>query len=175
MPDVARVKGELTKEFDILEIEVSTLAETFKETSFFGHVSNFPNAHYGYLMVCMGKIDVLSSYWTGKAGNGSGQTKRMVSFMDRYLYPGKTAEHRVSVQMFRHTLMHTGALRFLYDKKADTRYTWRVYFGEGLSSGEHYTITAQDARYQDQLMTLGVSTGCTHHNSESGRNRLWHY
>lgn len=161
MPDVLRVRENLTKEFDTLEFEVAKLVETFKATNFFGHQSNFPHAHYGYLTVCMGKIDLLSSFWTGKVGQGSDQTKRMIAFMERHLHPGKTAEHRVAVQMFRHTLMHTGALRFLYNKNTDIRYTWRVFFGEGLSPGEHYTTTTHDPQYQDQLMALGVSTGST--------------
>jgi hypothetical protein len=108
----------------------------------------------------MGKIDVLSSYWSGQVGS-SGQTRRMASFMDRYLYPGRTDEHQVAVQMFRHTLMHTGALRFLYDRTTDTRYTWRVFFGEGLRPEWHYRITTEDERYQHQLRALAVSTGST--------------
>jgi hypothetical protein len=108
----------------------------------------------------MGWIDVLSSYWSGRLGS-HGQTQRMTSFMDRYLHPGQIEEHRVAVQMFRHTLMHTGALRYLYNRTTDTRYTWRVYFGEGLRPEWHYRITTEDERYQEQLRALPVSTGST--------------
>jgi hypothetical protein len=157
MPDIERVKEELTRELEILEFETSTLARVFAETGFFGHVRNFPNAHHGYLMTCMGRIDVLSSYWSGRVGSRD-QTQRMISFMDRYLYPGRVEEHRVAVQMFRHTLMHTGALRFLYDRASDTRYAWRVYFGEGLRPAWHYRITTEDEQHQEQLRALPVST-----------------
>ena len=34
--------------------------------------------------------------------------------MERYLGGQKVAEHRVAIQLMRHTLMHTGALRYLY-------------------------------------------------------------
>jgi hypothetical protein len=158
MPDVERVKEELTRELKVLEFEILTLARVFAETSFFGHVRNFPNAHHGYLMTCMGRIDVLSSYWSGRVGS-RGQTQRMILFMDRYLHPGRIEEHRVAVQMFRHTLMHTGALQFLYNRTTDTRYTRRVYFGEGLRPEWHYRITTEDEQYQEQLRALPVSTG----------------
>jgi hypothetical protein len=160
MTDVARVKADLAREMDVLEFEVSTLARLFGETQFFNHASNFPNAHYGYLMTCMGRIDVLSSYWSGQVGS-HGQTRRMIDFMDRYLYPGRADEHQVSVQLFRHTLMHTGALRFIYDRTNDTRYTWRVFFGEGLRPEWHYRITTEDEQYQDQLRSPIISTGST--------------
>jgi hypothetical protein len=116
MPNLELVKADLTNEMEILVFEVSTLASVFDKTRFFDHSSNFPNAHYGYLMTCMGKIDVQSSYWSGQVGS-QGQTHRMISFMNRYLYPGRTDEHRVSVQMFRHTLMHTGALSTTSQRK----------------------------------------------------------
>jgi len=160
MPSVVRVREDLSRELEVLELEVSTLSRVFDETRFFGHPSNFPNAHYGYLMACMGKIDVLSSFWSGQLGS-RGQTCRMILFMDRYLHPGRHEEHQVAVQMFRHTLMHTGSLRFLYNRTTKTRYTWRVYFGEGLRPEWHYRITTEDERYQDQLRALAVSTGST--------------
>ena len=75
MLDVALVKEGLIREMEVLEFEVSTLARVFQETQFFGHPSNFPNAHYGYLMTCMGKIDVLSTYWSGlDKADSKGQT-----------------------------------------------------------------------------------------------------
>ena len=109
-------------------------------------------------MACMGKIDLLSAYWQGEV-TSRGQTVRMRSFMDRYLHPGRTEENRVAVQMFRHTLMHTGALRFLYDKTNDVKYTWRVHFGFTFPPNvRHYSITTEDARYQEMLKAVPVST-----------------
>lgn len=160
MPDLGQVRESLSREFEVLEFEVSTLSRVFKETRFFGHPSNFPHAHYGYLMACMAKIDMLSSYWSGQVGS-KGQTQRMRAFMEKYLYPGKAGEIQVAVQMFRHTLMHTGALRFLYDRKADARYTWRVYLDALPPHFTHFTITDEDPTYQDQLLAPVVSTGST--------------
>jgi hypothetical protein len=158
MLEIAKVKEQFTSEFGVLEFEATTLDRAFHETRFFGHPSNFPHAHYGYLMACMGKIDLLSAYWRGEVTH-RGQTARMISFMNRYLHPGKAEENRVAVQMFRHTLMHTGALRFLYDRTNDVKYTWRVHFGFSFPAHiQHYTITTEDAKYQDMLREIPVST-----------------
>jgi hypothetical protein len=44
------------------------------------------------------------------------------------------------------------ALRFLYDEKNETAYTWRIYFGDTFpSSVGHYTLTVEDLLYQDVL------------------------
>ena len=147
MRDINQVKKELTAEMESLVFETATLARVFKETNFHGHPKAFPNAHYGYLMACMGKIDVLSAYHDGRV-TAYGQTQRMISFMDRYLYPGRSEEHKVAVKMFRHTLMHTGALRFIYDPATDTRYTWRVHLDDQLPPASHYTVTIEDSRYR---------------------------
>jgi hypothetical protein len=99
MPEAGRVREGLTREVEDLELEVVTLSRMFEESPrFFGHPRNFPNAHYGYLMTCMGKIDVLSSYWSGQVGS-QGQTRRMISFMDHCLHPGRIEEQIVAVQM----------------------------------------------------------------------------
>jgi hypothetical protein len=73
------------------------------------------------------------------------QTPRMQGFMERYLDAQKADEHRVAIQLMRHTLMHTGSLRFLYDEKNETGYTWRIHFGDTFpTSIGHYTLTAED-------------------------------
>lgn len=51
---------------------------------------------------------------------GASSEPRVQSFMERYLDTQKADEHRVAIQLMRHTLMHTGALRFLYDEKNET-------------------------------------------------------
>lgn len=102
-------------------------------------------------MVCMSKIDLISLYWEGH--NGMHQTERMISFMDKYLHPGKSEENRVAVQMFRHTLMHTGELRFLYNEETKSAFTWRVHFGDKLPSDLHYSITVENKQYQNSLLS----------------------
>jgi hypothetical protein len=63
-------------------------------------------------MAALGQIDTLSVCHGGNVGK---QTPRMIAFLDRYVYPGRLDVHRAVVQMLRHTLMHTGALRYLFD------------------------------------------------------------
>ena len=82
------------------------------------------------------------------------QTKRMVGFLDRYMYPNLPEENEVVVKMFRHILMHTGELRFLAWPSRRTVYTWSNYFGNEWGMTTHYKIDDVDPRYQDQLLSL---------------------
>jgi hypothetical protein len=163
MLDVGQVITELTDEFQTLLFEVDELTRIFQETDFLaqqseillGHRPNFPNAHHGYLMVCLSKIDFLSSLYTGQVGS-RGQTLRMKQFIDKYLYPGRREEQDVAVQLFRHTLIHTGKLRFLYSKKYRAKYTWRVDWFDLPSVRPHFTILLEDEVYQDQLASISI-------------------
>ena len=66
MPDIKQVKTSLTRELEDLEFETSTLScILLMRIGFLITRRNFLNAHYGYLMACMGKIDVLSADWSG--------------------------------------------------------------------------------------------------------------
>jgi hypothetical protein len=100
----------------------------------------------------MGQIDLMSKCEWGPVEPARNQTPRMQGFMERYLDAQKVDEHRVAIQLMRHTLMHTGALRFLYDKKTEIGYTWRIHFGDTFpTSIGHYTFTAEDPQYQGIL------------------------
>jgi hypothetical protein len=65
------------------------------------------------------RVDLLSRYW---AGDGGGQTKRMVGFLDRFLHPGKHDESR------------------LEDRDTGKRYTWRLDFSPETLGHPHYSI-----------------------------------
>lgn len=114
---------------------------------------------YGCVMACMAQIDLLSKYEYGLGEPQGGQTARMRRFMERYIDPNKTAEHRVAVQLFRHTLMHTGELRYLYDQADETAYTWRVHFSDRFpAKTSHYTLTPEDHQYQADLLSAVQGT-----------------
>jgi hypothetical protein len=148
----AEIADELVANATALHYEVSSLAKLFSETAFLGDNRNFPHAHYGYLMACMGQIDLMSKCEWGPVEPPRNQTPRMQGFMERYLDAQKADEHRVAIQLMRHTLMHTGALRFLYEEKTETGYTWRIHFGDTFpKSIGHYTLTGEDPQYQDML------------------------
>lgn len=149
-PDIA---AEIAAGAEALNYEVKALADIFSGTQFLSDHRNFPHAHYGYLMSCMAQIDLTSRCEYGIGEPEGGQSARMLNFMERYLDSAKTHEHRVAIQLMRHTLMHTGALRFLYDPDTETAYTWRVHFYETPQTQfEHYTLTVEDSAYQDQLL-----------------------
>lgn len=132
-----------------LQCEVHRVAALFEQTNFLDDPSNMTYAHYGYLMAILGQIDTLSLC----CGNGGGQT-RLTKFLDEYMHPGKRDVNPVAVKMLRHVLMHTGALRYLYEEKDQTAYTWRIDFGKLPPGRGHYTVTSEDLRYQDDVVNL---------------------
>jgi hypothetical protein len=147
------IASEITANAAGLHDEVITLAQLFSKTQFLGDNRNFPHAHHGYLMACMGQIDLMSKCEFGPNEPPGNQTPRMQSFMERYLDAQKADEHRVAIQLMRHTLMHTGALRYVYEKKTGTAYTWRIHFGDTFPAQlRHYTLTVEDPTYQDDLL-----------------------
>lgn len=137
-----------------LNDEANALAKLFSETKFLGDNRNFPHAHYGYLIACMGQIDLMSKCEFGEGEPTGGQSERMRDFIERYLGAQKVEEHRVAIQLMRHTLMHTGALRYLYEEKTETAYTWRIHFGDTFPADTfgHYTLNVEDLTYQDHML-----------------------
>lgn len=115
----AEIAEEILAHSAALKFEVETLATCFAGNGFFGDSNNFRHGHYGYLMTCLAQVDVLSVYEKGVISHRN-QTPRMQGFLDRYLRPGRSEEHRVAIELFRHKLMHTGALRYVYDTTTHT-------------------------------------------------------
>jgi hypothetical protein len=153
------IADEITNGVSALQFEVTTLAQRFVEVPrFFGDSRNFPYAHYGYLMACMGQIDLMSRCWFGPGEPQGGQAARMLAFMKSYLDSQKVDEHRVAIQLMRHTLMHTGALRYLYAKKTNTGYTWHIQFDNTLpATAGHYTLT--DVELSDHADLIAAAPG----------------
>ena len=149
----------LAQDARALQHEIHLVADLFHQTDFLGDADNMPHAHYGYLMATLGQIDTLSVCHGGNASQG--QTPRMIAFLDRYLYPGRLDVHRAVVQMLHHTLMHTGALRYLYDPDSKIAYTWRVHFDDLPNSVTHYTLTQVQPVYQDDLRDHARLAGVT--------------
>jgi hypothetical protein len=73
--------------------------------------------------------------------------------LPHHLDAQKSEEHRVAIQLMRHTLMHTGALRYLYDETAEVAYTRRIHFDDTFPSEfDHYTLTVEDRAHQDDAL-----------------------
>jgi len=134
----------------ILRQEFDTLNKAFQQTSYWQQAHNFPNAHDGYLMSCMSKVDFMSACFLPNVR----QTPRMLKFLDTYLYPTRSEEHKVLIQMFRHTLMHTGERRFLVSRDRSSVYTWSLRSGDTSRFETHYRVTDVDPAYQDQILAL---------------------
>lgn len=139
--DAEQVAGELIEHAERIDAEIRRVWGAIGEPPFLGDNNNLPHAHYGYLMGLLSVIDVLAICDMGERAVPS-QTRRMRRFLDEYVGLGQTEAHLVLVQMMRHTLMHSGALREVYDPDTGTLYTWSVYFGDD-PSGQfpHYTVT----------------------------------
>ena len=143
-----------------LNSEVRSLRALFEETSSLGDSLNMPHAHHGYLMTTLGQIDTLAACWRGTIVTGT-QTSRMRDFLDTYMYPGRRNVHRAVVQMLRHSLMHTGALRYIYDRETGGVLTWRVFFGALPTGQDHYTLTKVPSAYQEHMLGMAAAAGYT--------------
>ncbi|AQT79195.1 hypothetical protein B1R94_07820 [Mycolicibacterium litorale] len=155
------IADELVGSATTLRDEVADLSQLFGETGFLGDCRNFPHAHFGYIMACMSQIDLLSKCAYGEGEPKGGQTVRMRDFMMRYIDDQKSAEHRVAIKLFRHTLMHTGALRPIWEDDG-TAYTWRVYFTDTMPQHcGHYTLTDEAMAFQHdfvhKILDLGTA------------------
>ena len=68
------------------------------------------NTLYGYVMGVFARIDLFSQFWNGTTADDK-QADRMRDFMMKYLDYDKEPSY-VSVQIWRHALMHTSKPRF---------------------------------------------------------------
>jgi len=58
--NAVEIVDEIAANAAALDFETTTLAKCFAREKFFGDNRNFPHAHYGYLMACMGQLDLVS-------------------------------------------------------------------------------------------------------------------
>jgi hypothetical protein len=111
-----------------------------------------PRTAYGYVMNAMALVDLLSQY---RAGSSTGpQTPRMVRFLIDYLGYSDLAS-RVLVQLWRHTLMHTGRPREARGSRTGDRYSYLLQWGEKhLPRADHMQF--QPAAHDPRILNLGV-------------------
>lgn len=99
---------------------------------------HFPRTLYGYVMHSFAFIDLLSQYQTGRTGSRD-QTKRMARFIRDYLGTDERAA-AVTIQMWRHVLMHTGYPREVEDPSRGRRYRWLLHWWRELPRDQHMTL-----------------------------------
>jgi hypothetical protein len=159
--DADEIANQLVANATALHDEVATLGQHFaRKPTFLGDSRNFPHAHYGYLMACMGQIDVMSVCAYGRQGGRGEQAIRLRRYLNEFMHPGKTEEHRVAVQLMRNTLMHAGALRPVYDQDTRIVYTWQVLFGTFTESDRtHYSVSVEQEDRQQETLAAAASRG----------------
>jgi hypothetical protein len=92
---------------------------------------------YGVVMNVMSLADRLSVY---RSGTDRDQTKRLRRL---FVEMGATPETAgVAVQLWRHTLMHTGLPVTIRDEVSDIRYQWLLHWGPPhLAAEQHMTLS----------------------------------
>jgi len=93
---------------------------------------------YAYLMVAFSHIDLYSKLWRPA---GKKQTPRMRKFLGRYL-PKVPLAHALAIQLWRHTLMHTGRPREIKENSSNISYKYLVSWGAPqLPIEQHYLVS----------------------------------
>ncbi|HEX4955424.1 MAG TPA: hypothetical protein VF017_18695 [Thermoanaerobaculia bacterium] len=104
---------------------------------------------YAMLMAVFSQVDLLGCLFAGSVKT-KGQTKRMIKFLARYT-KRKPEAIMLAVQLYRHTLMHTGRPRELLDETTGQRHYFLLHWGrEHADEAAHFTVTV------DGTLTLNL-------------------
>ena len=147
------IADQLLSEMDQIENEARTVFDKLVLSLWDTEPKRFPSILYGLIMKVFGMIDLASVYWRGEKGE---QTDRMRAFMDRYLSTC-TEANDVALQMWRHTLMHTGKPRRLLDEKTNLEYSWLLHWSsKHLNPLTHYTFEENGMRRKLNMTLLDL-------------------
>lgn len=125
-----------------------------------GDLYGFDPTCHAYVMLVFAWIDRLSKFWAGGKNNiaphtprrpHTGQTERMVAFMEKYHSPQRTV-HQLAVELWRHTLMHEGKPRELVNKNGEHFHWTLVWQLEDAQS--HYTVETRPPAPHGEAFTL---------------------
>src|SRR5438046_1381265 len=138
MLDINQVHKEQIARVDRLEVEVSAIYEKLVLPSWHGPLHGFSETLYGLMMAVFARFDLLSAYWKGTVSS-KGQTGRMIEFLNTFVRCNPEA-NSVSVQMWRHKLMHTSRPRYLLNEATGKTYRWLLHWREHLPREQHFTF-----------------------------------
>jgi hypothetical protein len=94
---------------------------------------------YALLMAVFSQVDLLASLSAGTT-RARGQTKRMTAFLERHTKRDPQAI-TLAVQLYRHTLMHTGRPRELLDESTGRRHYFLLHWGrDQADETAHFTV-----------------------------------
>lgn len=96
----------------------------------------FPHALYGYLMNAMALLDRLSCY---DAGNQRDETGRMTRTLVTWFNVDEDVA-KLTVQLWRHKLMHTGVPLRMRNPTTGVIYTWLLHWKEHLPRDVHMRL-----------------------------------
>ena len=97
---------------------------------------------YALLMAVFSQVDLLGCPFAGSVKT-KGQTKRMMEFLARYTMR-KPEAIALAVQLYRHTLMHTGRPRELLDESTGQRHYFLLHWGrEHADEAAHFTVDVE--------------------------------
>jgi hypothetical protein len=98
----------------------------------FTPINDIQAAPFPAVLYAFSVVDYFSSCWKGwndpifgRKKKRRNQTRRLVSFLVRFLPYGKR-ESQVAVSVWRHKLMHTGEPRLLRNEKKTEKYGWEI-------------------------------------------------
>lgn len=150
-PEFHEIEAQILSDIDALSREAHVV---YKELVLPGWGSKdrhgFPRTLYGFVMNAMSFVDRLSCYFTGNA-HGE-QTKRMRTLLMAAGYAPHSAG--VAVQMWRHTLMHTGSPYAIRNSQTGVTYRWLLHWGEHLPRNQHMTLA--EASSTEQVLNMGA-------------------
>lgn len=136
----ARLRDRITADLELFSREAVLVFEELVLPRWNTELHGLTNTLYGYLARAYGFIDLASRLWRGTI-NGSGQTARMLAFMKSYLGASHEVAN-VSIQLWRHTLVHTTRASPLVIERTGARYRWLLHWGAPhLPREQHFVIT----------------------------------
>jgi len=140
---------DIKKQIHRLEREILEVYEKLVLPTWGKEMHGFPQTLYGYMMEVFSYIDLMSAYWKG---NENDQTKRMIGFMNKYIRDA-TEKNSVSVQVWRHKLMHTANPRILKNNDTNKQYQWLLHWYEHLPIEQHFTFSETTDR---KILNIGL-------------------
>lgn len=123
---IARLQGEAT------EVHRQLVLPSWGSSAQHG----LPATLWGYVMSAFAFVDLVSYYVAPPA---QGQSARMRAFLEEHLdvEPDVAA---VAVQLWRHTLMHTGMPRSITSKATGERFLYLLHWGDELPRQQHLRL-----------------------------------
>lgn len=145
----------IVQELERLAGEAEMVYRTLVLPGWLGPRHGMPDTLYGYMMGVFARLDLMSAYWRGTFKD---QSTRMVSFMTAYVQPDRIA-NSVSVQVWRHKLMHTAAPRELKDPNGGAPYRWLLHWGDDhLPRNQHFQFQPGNNNLNLSLFALIENT-----------------